>query len=231
MMVDPDRPGIGLSDPLPDRTILDWPRDVGELLDQLDVDRFAIMGWSMGGQYAAAAGHALGHRVTRVAIIAGALPLTDPGVYDELPTMDRVYTRMSQQVPSLARQCLGVMCFAAQRAPHWYGRNAARALGSSDGLVIRDEGFDTFARMSCEALRNVGGVVEEYRAWARPWGFEPEDLGVPVDVWAGTDDQLVNPGWPQRLADRIPGATLNIRPGGHFVAHRHYPEILVALRQ
>ncbi len=185
----------------------------------------------MGGQYAAAVGHALGHRVTRVAIIAGALPLTDPGVYEELPTMDRVYTRMSQRVPWLARQCFGAMRFAAQRSPDWYARIAARALGPSDGMVIGDEGFDTFAQMSCEALRNLGGVVEEYRAWARPWGFAPEDLAVPVDVWTGTDDQLVNPSWPHRLAERIPGATLKIRPGGHFMAHLHYPDILEALRQ
>ena len=89
-LISPDRPGIGLSDPQPGRTVLDWARDVAELLDQIDVDRFAVMGWSMGGQYAAAVGHALPHRVTRVAIIAGALPLTEPGVFDELPAMDRI---------------------------------------------------------------------------------------------------------------------------------------------
>ena len=66
-LISPDRPGVGLSDPKPGRTVLDWAHDVAELLDQVDVDRFAVMGWSMGGQYAAAVGHALRHRVTRVA--------------------------------------------------------------------------------------------------------------------------------------------------------------------
>jgi pimeloyl-ACP methyl ester carboxylesterase len=33
----PDRPGVGLSDPQPGRTVLDWARDVAELLDQIDV--------------------------------------------------------------------------------------------------------------------------------------------------------------------------------------------------
>ena len=64
-LISPDRPGVGLSDPKPGRTVLDWAQDVAELLDQLDVDRFAVMGWSMGGQYAAAVGHALRDRVTR----------------------------------------------------------------------------------------------------------------------------------------------------------------------
>jgi pimeloyl-ACP methyl ester carboxylesterase len=230
-LISPDRPGIGLSDPLPGRTILDWARDIGELADQFDFGRFAVMGWSMGGQYAAAVGHALAHRVTRVAIIAGALPLTEPGVFEELPLMDRAYTRMSVRTPWLARQCFAAMRFAAQRAPALYGRTAARSLGAADEAVIRDGGFDSFAEMSAEALRHLRGEVEEYRAWVRPWGFVPEDLAVPVDVWTGTDDHLVDPRWPPRLAGRIPGATLYIRPGGHFMAHLHYREIFESLRR
>jgi pimeloyl-ACP methyl ester carboxylesterase len=229
-LISPDRPGVGLSDPKPGRTVLDWTQDVAELLDQLDVDRFAVMGWSMGGQYAAAVGHALRDRVTRVAIVAGALPLTDPGVYSELPVMDRFLTRMSQRAPWPAQQYFRMMRFAARVSPARYGRLAARTLGPADGAVIRDNGFEAFAKMSREATRQLPGAVEEYRAWVRPWGFAPEDLTVPVDVWAGTDDELVNPSWPSRLAQRIPGATMNIRDGGHFMAHLHYREIFEALR-
>ena len=228
-LISPDRPGVGRSDPRPGRTIDDWARDVAWLLDLIDVDRFAVMGWSMGGQYAAAVGHVLPHRVTRVAIIAGALPLTEPGVFDELPAMDRILTRASARAPWLAAQWFRVMGFAAGAAPTLYGRLAARELGAADSAVIRGEGFATFARMSREALRQPAGAVEEYRAWVRPWGFTPEELTVPVDVWAGTRDELVNQSWSHRLASRIPNATLNIRDGGHFMAHRHYREIFDAL--
>jgi pimeloyl-ACP methyl ester carboxylesterase len=48
-LISPDRPGIGLSDAHHGRTILDWADDVADLLSQLGVDRFAAMGWSMGG--------------------------------------------------------------------------------------------------------------------------------------------------------------------------------------
>jgi pimeloyl-ACP methyl ester carboxylesterase len=63
----------------------------------------------------------------------------------------------------------------------------------------------------------------------RPWGFAPEDLRVPVDVWQGSQDRLVTPAWAAELARRIPVATLQLRPGGHFLAHLYYPEILDAL--
>jgi pimeloyl-ACP methyl ester carboxylesterase len=228
-LISPDRPGVGRSDPQPGRTIDDWAGDVAGLLDLLDVDRFAVMGWSMGGQYAAAVGHALSHRVTRVAIIAGALPLTEPGVFDELPAMDRVLTRASQRTPRLAAQWFRVMGFAARAIPTLYGRLAARELGPADGAVLRDDGFAVFARMTHEALRQPAGAVEEYRAWMRPWGFAPEELTVPVDVWFGAGDELVNHSWPERLAARIPNVTLNIRDGGHFMAHLYYREIFDAL--
>jgi hypothetical protein len=44
---------------------------------------------------------------------------------------------------------------------------------------------------------------------------------VPVDVWAGIDDQLLDRRWPHELARRI--------PGGHFLANTHYREIFEAL--
>ena len=42
-LISPDRPGIGLSDPLAGRNMLDWADDIAELLDQLGVDRFAVV--------------------------------------------------------------------------------------------------------------------------------------------------------------------------------------------
>jgi pimeloyl-ACP methyl ester carboxylesterase len=145
-LISADRPGIGLSDPQPGRTVVDWAADAEELAKHLGVERFAALGWSMGGQYAAAVGYALRSRVNRVAIIAGALPLDEPGVFGELPRIDRVYTRMSQRAPWVARQCFRTMSWAAGAAPALYGRLAARELGAADAQVIRDEGFETFAR-------------------------------------------------------------------------------------
>jgi pimeloyl-ACP methyl ester carboxylesterase len=229
-LISPDRPGVGRSDPRAGRTILDWADDVGELMDHLGVERFGVMGWSMGGQYAAAVGYALRSRVARVAIVAGALPLTEPGVFAQLPTIDRSYTRLSQLAPPIASLGFRVMGLAARYGPRLTGRIAAHELGAADAMVLRQEGLDTFSAMLGEGLRQPAGVVEEYRAWALPWGFAPEDLDVPVDVWAGTNDELVEPAWAPELGRRIPGATLHRRPGGHFVAHTCYPEIFEALR-
>lgn len=228
-LISPDRPGVGHSDPHPGRTVLDWSRDAIELLDHLDVDRCAVMGWSLGGQYAAAFAYASPRRVTRAAVIAGSLPLTDPGAFDCLPAVDRTFIRMSRDAPWGARLSFRAMALAARRAPRLYGWTAAKGLGAADGAVLKAQGFSTFADMSREALRQPDGVVEEYRAMVRPWGFAPEDIAVPVDIWAGADDELLDPSWPGELARRIPDATLHLREGGHLMAHLYYRDIFVSL--
>jgi pimeloyl-ACP methyl ester carboxylesterase len=106
-VISPDHPGIGLSDPAPGRTVLDWAADVDELMNQLAVYSFTAMGWSMGGPYAAAIGYALCPRVTRNAIIAGALPLTDRAVFAQLPR-PRVHPAFAARGMN-SRQCFWAM--------------------------------------------------------------------------------------------------------------------------
>jgi hypothetical protein len=69
---------------------------------------------------------------------------------------------------------LGAVALCVRAAPGLYGRFAAGQLGAADAAVLRDEGYDEFARMSAEALRRRAGVVDDYRAWMRPWGFSPD---------------------------------------------------------
>jgi pimeloyl-ACP methyl ester carboxylesterase len=63
-----------------------------------------------------------------------------------------------------------------------------------------------------EGAANSHGVVDEYRTFVSPWGFE-------VRIYQGTADPLVPESWGQLLADRIPGASLTLFPAeGHFIA-------------
>src|SRR5215510_4581611 len=49
-----DRPGYGLSTPLPGRSIADWVPDGIAVADHLGIDRFITVGVSTGGAYALA---------------------------------------------------------------------------------------------------------------------------------------------------------------------------------
>lgn len=41
----PDRPGIGLSDPKPGRSVLDWPVDLLGFAEAVGISRFSLIGW------------------------------------------------------------------------------------------------------------------------------------------------------------------------------------------
>jgi hypothetical protein len=81
------------------------------------------------------------------------LPLTEPGRFDEMPLVDRVFIRMSQRAPWLARQCFRSMGLVARGAPGVYGRLAAGDLPPADAAVIRNDGFAGFGHMTAEAMR------------------------------------------------------------------------------
>ncbi|MEZ5206350.1 MAG: alpha/beta hydrolase [Acidimicrobiales bacterium] len=219
-LIAPDRPGVGGSTIQPGRTLLDWPTDVAALADHLGVDRFAVMGWSLGGQYAMACAAALPQRVSALAVVAGCLPPTWPEMLDELNRMDRKLLGLSENHPRTARSIFHLMHATAEHAP--------KAMAKQSG-VSGDTGRDVTTAIA-EGLHDAEGVRIEYEVFGAPWGFEPEDVTVRADVWQGDADDLVPASWGERLAAAMPHATLHAVPGAtHFLWYDHWDEILGSL--
>jgi len=74
-----DRPGMGLSDFKQKRAFLDWPDDVIELADFLQIEKFAVEGVSGGGPYALASAYKITHRLTSAGILGGTGPKWNAG--------------------------------------------------------------------------------------------------------------------------------------------------------
>ena len=98
-----DRPGHGLSDPQPERKLLDWPDDVSQLADHLDVGKFYVMGWSAGGAPTLACATKLPERVLAAAIVSGVAPPDCPGQYKGLPFANRLWKFGARRLPALVR--------------------------------------------------------------------------------------------------------------------------------
>jgi pimeloyl-ACP methyl ester carboxylesterase len=226
-LVSPARPGLDGSTPASGRTTGDWADDVAALLDGLGIARAAVFGWSMGGQYALACAARLPERVTRAVVVAGALPLTDAAVLRELNAMDRRITRQAEHRPWLARLTLTAMAELARRAPAMWTKRVTKDLPHAEARIVRalsDPGLATAVAACSSSTR---GMVEEYRAWARPWGFDTADISVPTTFWQGTADRLVPRRWGEELARRTPSSRLVLRDGeGHFTAYSHAAELL-----
>jgi pimeloyl-ACP methyl ester carboxylesterase len=226
-IISPDRPGLGSSSPAPGRTTADWAGDVAALLDVLAVERAAVLGWSMGGQYALACAAVIPDRVSRTVVIAGALPLDDAGTFGELNAMDRRLTALSENHPHIARTSFAALGRFARHARRAWTRVMARDATPEEAAALHALPDPGLASAAAAALGCPAGMVEEYLAWVRPWGFEPEAITRPVHIRQGDADSLVPPHWGQELARRIPGAEIDLLPGeGHFLGFRHQADIL-----
>ena len=231
-LVSPDRPGIGGTSRRPGHRMRDWVNDdVTALLGALGasglgVDRFGVTGWSEGGQYALAVAHAFPERVTRVAVVAGALPLDDPATLAELNLTDRAMAVLSARAPRLAWLAFALTGALARRLPRLAAAFSGLALDASDAGVLRRHAR-WFGRSVADGLTDAQGGVEEYHAFVAPWGFEPEEVRVPVTVHQGGADRLIPARWAERLVARLPDARLRRYPGeGHFIVHSRRAAIL-----
>lgn len=229
-IISPDRPGVALSDLKSGRTLRDCAGDVRELADQLGIEKFAVLGWSMGGQYALACAHFLADRVTKTVVIAGALPLDDDKNFSELNHMDQRLTDMARTHPQSAELAFKAMGELAQHTPFLWNAMSARGLAESDVEALHQLPGTGLAEMAAPALQSASGIVEEYRAWALPWGFAlPEIPGV-VNLWQGQEDSLVPPHWAETMARALPHARLHLLEGaGHFLVLQHGDEIFAEL--
>jgi len=225
-VISPDRPGVGTSDRKPGRATVDWADDARELLDALGLDRVAVMGWSLGGQYAAAVAAQLGDRVTRTAIIAGCPPLDDDTTFAELNRLDQRLARMSQRHAAVARTTFGAMSWFGRHAPERFGKLEARRSRGADRAVLT-ENAEWLGRATGEGCRQPAGMVDEYRAFVGPWGFALADVAVPVRVYQGRADDLVPSAWAERIAGSIPGAQVTMYDDeGHLIAISHRAEVV-----
>jgi pimeloyl-ACP methyl ester carboxylesterase len=212
-----DRPGIGDSDPKPERRLLDWPVDVAELADALDIRRFAVMGHSAGGAYALACASRLSSRVVRAGLVGSVPPLDRPEGIERMGTAR--YWRLADRRPSLMRARYRLASFALRLAPTLGHRlYFARASEADRAVVDRREVRQRFRTAVLEAISpGVGGLVEDMRVLMRPWGFRPEEVTVEVLLWQGADDHHVSPTVLDDYSQAIPRCRAKLVDAeGHF---------------
>lgn len=225
-----DRPGIGFSDFQPNREQLDWPNDVKELCDYLKIQHFSVLGWSLGGQYAVTCGYLLPDRVKKVGVIAGAIPIDSPQILSELNGMDRFFIKLSYKYPWLAKSIFKIgarLGYSGSKILLYFMRKRF----SHHVSGITDWKLEHYATMFSEGVRNADGVIQEYIIFGKPWGFDPQDVKVSITWWYGEKDALVSPKWLPLIKQQFPQAKLVVYPNeGHFLATRHYQEILSELK-
>jgi pimeloyl-ACP methyl ester carboxylesterase len=230
-----DRPGYGESERHEGRRVVDAATDVEDIADALGIKRFAVVGRSGGAPHALACAARLSHRVTAAAALVGPAP-RGPRVADldwfagMTADNERAY-RMVENRPDRLKMLLDERSGA-------FGSDSAALLPSldeglhaSDRRIIRTirSVLDSAYSAALREARNWYGWLDDLVALGNPdgWGFDVEEIAVPVLLWHGTEDQFAPVSHTQWLAAHISTAVTCIETeASHFSAVERLPELL-----
>ena len=155
-LIAPDRPGYGMSDARPGRTLSDWSADVTELADRLGLERFTVLGMSGGGPYACACAARIPQRLKATVLVAALGPVDVPGATDGMVALNRWLLALAQKAPWLAER-IGAVCLRAlwRKGQQAIPRQIEERLGAPDKEALADpELRRKLVESSMEGLRN-----------------------------------------------------------------------------
>jgi len=233
-LISPDRPGIRDSQFQPDRRLLDWPPFLNEIADRLRIQRFRILAISGGAPYAYASAWMTPERVERVAIVNGAPPLDQFTDLDALLPIHRQMLGLRAKHPRLLRSLFHLgRPFLTMRVPIRLRPLLLRFLQPVDANVLRESrAFDVCFDSARKAWRSSAkGVMADAEIYVTPWGFELEQVSVPVALWHGTKDRTFAVRLARNVASRLPNCEFHLIEGaGHYsLPIRSIREILLNL--
>jgi pimeloyl-ACP methyl ester carboxylesterase len=207
-----DRPGFGLSDPRPGRTVLDWVDDHDALIEHLGIDRYALLAISGGSPSAAAVAWVHPDRVIRLGLLSVISPLDAQGVLEGTNPSVRFTFRLARRAPGLLRPLATVMVALAERRPDVAERRLIATRPPADrALIERPETLAVLRANLPEQFRDATTIAAEMRLAATDWGFPLDAITVPTVIWQGGLDDVHSPAMARWLHDTIPGSRLVLR--------------------
>ncbi|HAX71534.1 MAG TPA: alpha/beta hydrolase [Anaerolineales bacterium] len=230
-----DRPGMGLSDFQPNRRTLDFPRDILALADHLNIDRFAILAYSLGGPYGLACALGIPERLTKVGIVSGAAMFTEPDLMKNINEGTRKFLTMPRESPFLSRLFLGMMLGVMPRlAPKQFVTGASFVLPASDHEIVDSDPMfqQGFIRMVREATRKgTRGAFHESLLSVTDYGFHLQEIQAPLLLWHGEADQNIPVEMARYVASTLLKCEAKFFPNeGHLsLFKKHSAEIIRAL--
>ncbi len=219
-----DRPGYGQSSPQAQQALLTWPEDIRQLADHLGWQHFGLIGISGAGPFICACAYTLRNRVVRSLLISALGPTDHPGALTGMAAYNRLLLALGRHLPIAGLGVLQGVALAARRRPDWLIQAMARfTTCPNDRETLADKTLSQgLARSLAEAFtQGPKGTYLDGMRYAKPWGFSPQQIDTPVDLWHGTADPIVPVGMGRYLAQHLP------RCNSHFIDHEGHFSLVV----
>lgn len=220
-LVSVDRPGLGVSTPLPGGGLADFAADMRAFVLQRGLGRPAVVGFSQGAPFAVAC--AIGGGFSCAALVSAADEFAWPEFAPVLPGPLRELVTKIESDPAAAEQIFmgyhpdAVLAMVNNASP------------PSDLAVYRSTAFHEMYRAALFGgfqQGSAGYAHDTVLAMSR-WPLDLASITVPVDIWYGAEDASHSPDRGETLARRIPDANRHVVPGiGGAVLWTHAEKIL-----
>lgn len=221
-----ERPGYGLSDPQPERSMLDWPGDIAALTDALGLKQFAIIGFSAGSSYALACAYSIPDQVRKIALVGAFAPLNEPGVMKGMsPTCSGLFA-LAQSNPDELRKTFAPLA----ESPAVLLAAMAASLPEWDKNEFDKRAAEFEAEYTQMLRGGIEGVATDFVLLSKDWGFPLDSISTETHLWCGTDDCNTPPAMTDYFAATLPNSRTSMLPGeGHLSLYVHWEEILERL--
>ncbi len=221
-----DRPGMGLSDFKPNRTLLDFPNDLVELADYLKIDKFSVVAVSGGGPYAYACAYKIPDRIHKIGVISamGPMWLNKKG----MKLKGRIIFFFARYFYSFYKFMIWLMIAKktknVEEESHWkeFVKIWSNELIPQDKEILSTNKWvsKVLWEQLVEAFRQgIEGPAYDGKVLASEWGFSPQDISpdVPVYIWHAELDNIIPINVSKVLAQQIPNVkTKFYKDKAHF---------------
>lgn len=229
-IIAPDRPGYGLSDWKPGRTMTDWPDDIVELADALGLDRFAMIGVSGGGPETLACAWKIPKRLTAVGVIHSPGPPDVQDYYEGMSRTNQFFLSLATYWPWLIRKNMEFVASFVRRNPNKYLDKLTYKFSNPDkAAIVRPEIREVLLQAMfegyCQGGRGAGDDMVLHHGL--PWGFPLEQINVKVYLWQGENDTSVPNSQARYMANTLSNCKATFVPNaGHLWHIDHMKEVL-----
>lgn len=230
-IITPDRPGIGQSDFQPGRTLLDYPEDIRQLIDALDIPRFIHIGWSSGGSRTLACGYRLGSRMDLGVCLSGFTNFGEyKGTHNLIEATRWPGPMLARLSPTLVRAVVSLVTWLSRRHPGLYLREAEQLVSKEDRELLgylQKQGQFRQDQLTCLASGGCA-IATDLLTELEDWGFHLADVTIPVWIYQGEQDPFVPVDYAQHLNDKLFRPVLTLMPGtGHlYPLAQHFQKTL-----
>ncbi|HUX03917.1 MAG TPA: alpha/beta fold hydrolase [Acidimicrobiales bacterium] len=221
------RPGYAASSRAEGRTISSVVGDVRVALDALGRVAYVAVGWSGGGPHSLACAALDAPRCVGAWSIAGVVPIDVDFDWTAGMAPENVeeFSLALEGGPQYQEHMVAAGAQFATATPENVIEIFGGLLSPVDREALADDRARAALARACADAFSTGwhGFFDDDRAFLSPWGFDVQDIAVPVAVWYGDQDNMVPPTHGAWLASHIPGAReVHLASEGHVsLVSRH----------